>query len=91
MKNFRSLILSCFLVVLPNSIAISKPYNGSCNMVAIRNTVDIDGEHRRSKGEVSMMVAGKERLPDGTIVVSEYRCCRFKFKDFRYIDDCRLP
>lgn len=39
------------------------------------------------KGEIGQMVG----MDVGKSTVSLYRCCDYYIKDFKYIDNCRLP
>lgn len=84
---------ACLFLISP-AVAREKTYKeaGLCEMVAVRDTQAIQGSVRPIKKGEKLPMVGKEIADNGELLVSEYRCCEYKLKDFRYAGNrCRLP
>lgn len=88
MRNIHLTILSTLLLFPTSAFAGSYNANGGyCNMVAIRDSFDTYHRYKLKKGEIGMMVG----MDVGKNTVSLFRCCDYNVRDFKYVDNCRLP
>ena len=82
------------LVLIFSGSALSATYKsngGFCKMIAVKNTKSIGGgSFHHDAGEIVIMVSRIVKQ-DGSVELSEFRCCGFKASDFKSIDNCRLP
>lgn len=88
MRKISLLILN-ILYPLP-TLEIAGSYNangGYCNMIAIRDSFDVYHRYKLKKGEIGMMVG----MDVGKNTVSLFRCCDYNVRDFKHVDNCRLP
>lgn len=87
-------IPAAFLFLISPATAREKTYKevGYCDMIAVRDTRAIQGTDRPIKKGEKLIMVGKEIADNGELLVSEYRCCEYRLKDFRYAGKrCRLP